>query len=66
MKPPVSVCHQVSDIDIGHLESPTTLKNHMSYQQKKQKKSINKNFQLTPKNKNIKKLVPKRTSMPLD
>lgn len=27
MKPPVSVCHQVSDI--GHLESPTTLKNHL-------------------------------------
>lgn len=27
MKPPVSVCHQVSEI--GHLESPTTLKNHL-------------------------------------
>lgn len=27
MKPPVSVCHQVSDI--GHLDSPTTLKNHL-------------------------------------
>lgn len=27
MKPPVSVCHQVSDI--GHLESPTILKNHL-------------------------------------
>ena len=28
IKPPVSVCHQVSDI--GHLDSPTTLKYHMA------------------------------------
>ena len=27
IKPPVSVCHHVSEI--GHLESPTTLKNHL-------------------------------------
>lgn len=27
MKPPVSVCHQVSDI--GHRESPTVLQNHL-------------------------------------
>lgn len=27
MKPPVSVCHHVSEM--GHLESPTTLKNHL-------------------------------------
>lgn len=37
MKPPVSVCHHVSEM--GHLESPTTLKNHLH---KKIGKPINK------------------------